>query len=70
MIERYSRKEMANIWSLEEKYKIWLEIEAHACDAMAKIGKIPKSSAINIWKKAKFDIGIKKNMVRPPLKYR
>ena len=56
MIERYSRKEMANIWSLEEKYKIWLEIEAHACDAMAKIGKIPKSSAINIWKKAKFDI--------------
>jgi len=56
MIERYSRKEMVDIWSSEEKYKIWLEIEAHACDAMAEIGKIPKSSAKNIWKKAKFDI--------------
>ena len=56
MIERYSRKEMVDIWSSEEKYKIWLEIEAHACDAMAAIGKIPKSSAKNIWKKAKFDI--------------
>jgi Adenylosuccinate lyase len=53
MIKRYSRKEMVDIWSSEEKYKIWLEIEAHACDAMAAIGKIPKSSAKNIWKKGK-----------------
>ena len=35
MIKRYSRKKMVNIWSPEEKYKIWFEIEAHACDAMA-----------------------------------
>ena len=41
MIKRYSRKEMVDIWSSKERYKIWFEIEAHACDAMAKLGKIP-----------------------------
>ncbi len=56
MIKRYSRKEMVNIWSSEERYKIWFEIEAHACDAMTKLGKVPKKAAENIWKKAKFDI--------------
>ncbi len=47
---------MVNVWSSEEKYKIWFEIEAHACDAMAKLGNIPKRAAKNIWEKGKFDI--------------
>ena len=55
MIKRYSRKEMCEIWTSEQKFQIWLELECHACDAMAKLGVIPKKSAENIWKKAKFD---------------
>jgi adenylosuccinate lyase len=42
MIPRYSRPEMVAIWSPETKYRIWFEIEAHACDAMAELGVIPK----------------------------
>ena len=56
MIERYSREEMVQIWSPEEKFKIWFEIEAHACDAQAKLGVIPKEAAKKIWEKGKFDI--------------
>ena len=56
MIERYSRKEMVKIWSPEEKFKIWFEIEAHACDALAELGVIPKKSAAKIWEKGNFDI--------------
>ena len=56
MIERYSRKEMVKNWSQEEKFKIWFQLEAHACDAQAKLGVIPKKSAEIIWKKGKFDI--------------
>ena len=56
MIERYSRKEMVKIWSQEEKFNIWFELEAHACDAQAKLGAIPKKSAKIIWEKGKFDI--------------
>ena len=41
MIERYSREEMVQIWSPSEKFKIWFEIEAHACDAQAQLGVIP-----------------------------
>ncbi len=55
MIPRYSRPEMVAIWDLENKYKIWFEIEAHACDAMADIGIIPKNAPKSIWKKGKFD---------------
>ena len=51
MIKRYSRKEMCEIWTSEQKFQIWLELECHACDAMAKLGIIPKKSAENIWKK-------------------
>ncbi len=40
----------------EEKFKIWFEIEAHACDALAELGVIPKKSAETIWKKGNFDI--------------
>ena len=59
MIPRYSRPEMVAIWSPETKYRIWFEIEAHACDAMAKLGVIPKESAKIIWEKggaATFDV--------------
>ena len=45
MIERYSRKEMVQIWSPEEKFKIWFEIEAHACDALLRFVLLPKKSA-------------------------
>ena len=50
MIPRYSRPEMVDIWSSSTKFKIWYEIEAHACDAMAKIGIIPAKNAEAVWK--------------------
>ena len=59
MIPRYSRPEMAAIWSPETRYRIWFEIEAHASDAMAELGLIPKEAAFTIWQKgrdAQFDI--------------
>ena len=56
MIERYSRKEMVKIWSQEEKFNIWFQLEAHACDAQAELGVIPKNSAKMIWEKGKFNI--------------
>jgi adenylosuccinate lyase len=59
MIPRYSRPEMAAIWSPETRFRIWFEIEAHAADAMAELGIIPKDAAKTIWAKGKnatFDI--------------
>jgi adenylosuccinate lyase len=59
MIPRYSRPDMVAIWSQETKYRIWFEIEAHACDALAELGVIPKSAAATIWEKggaATFDV--------------
>ena len=59
MIPRYTRSEMAAIWDPQTRYRIWFEIEAHAADAMAKLGIIPKAAAKKIWDKgrnAKFDI--------------
>ena len=50
MISRYSRPEMVAIWSPETKFRIWFEIEAHACDAMADIGVIPRANADAVWK--------------------
>ena len=50
MIPRYSRPEMVQIWSAETKFRIWYEIEAHACDAQAAIGVIPKENAAAVWK--------------------
>ncbi|MBN7776994.1 adenylosuccinate lyase [Nitratireductor aquimarinus] len=52
MIPRYSRPEMAAIWSPETKFRIWFEIEAHAADAMAELGIVPKDAAKTIWDKA------------------
>ena len=51
MIPRYSRPEMVAIWSPETRFRIWFEIEAHACDALAELGVIPKDSAKTIWEK-------------------
>ena len=53
MIPRYTRPEMAAIWSPETRFRIWFEIEAHAADAMAELGIIPKAAAAKIWAKAK-----------------
>ncbi|MFP4274558.1 MAG: adenylosuccinate lyase [Paracoccaceae bacterium] len=50
MIPRYSRPEMVAIWSPETKFRIWFEIEAHACDAQAELGVIPKENAEAVWK--------------------
>ena len=50
MIPRYSRPDMVAIWSPETKFKIWYEIEAHACEAMANIGVIPRENADAVWK--------------------
>ena len=56
MIPRYSRPEMTQIWSDESKFQIWLDIEVHACDAMAKLGVIPEEDAKIIREKSNFDI--------------
>ena len=59
MIPRFSRPDMVAIWSPETRFRIWFEIEAHAADAMANLGIVPKAAAKKIWdkgKKAKFNI--------------
>ena len=56
MIPRYSRPEMTAIWSEESKFQIWFEIEAHACNAQAKLGVIPSDAAATIWQRGAFDI--------------
>lgn len=56
MISRYSRSEMVALWSAQSKFQIWFEIEAHACDAQAELGVIPKSAAEAVWKRGAFDI--------------
>jgi adenylosuccinate lyase len=59
MIPRYTRPEMAAIWDAQTRFRIWFEIEAHAADALAEIGVIPKEAAQAIWAKgkdARFDV--------------
>jgi len=56
MIPRYSRPEMAAIWEPESKFQIWFEIEAHACDAQAALGVIPKEAAKAVWERGGFEI--------------
>ena len=53
MIERYSRKQLTDIWSEENKYQIWLDVEVAAAEAMEKLGQIPKGVASIVRKKAK-----------------
>jgi len=56
MIKRYSREEMERIWTEENKFHTWLEVEILACESLAKLGEIPKKAATNIRKKARFSI--------------
>ena len=58
MIPRYARPEMAAIWAPETKFRIWFEIEAHACDAQAALGVVPKAAAEAVWRAqdAEFDV--------------
>ncbi|MHA1113375.1 MAG: adenylosuccinate lyase [Alphaproteobacteria bacterium] len=56
MIPRYTRPEMAAIWAPENRFRIWFEIEAHACDAQAEIGTIPKSAAKAVWERGAFEV--------------
>ncbi len=59
MIPRYTRPEMASIWEPQTRFRIWFEIEAHAADALAELGVIPKEAAKTIWAKARdatFDV--------------
>ncbi len=56
MIPRYSRPEMVAIWEPENKFRIWFEIEAHACDAQAELGVIPKEAARAVWERGAFEV--------------
>ena len=56
MIPRYTREKMASIWAPENKFRIWFEIEAHACDAQAELGVIPREAAEKVWKYGAFEV--------------
>ncbi|MDD9909854.1 MAG: adenylosuccinate lyase [Ahrensia sp.] len=59
MVPRYARPDMTQIWSAASKFRIWFEIEAHACDALAELGVVPAEAAATIWEKggaAQFDV--------------
>jgi len=56
MIPRYARKPMTDIWEAENRFRIWFEIEAHACDANAKLGRIPEAAAKAVWERGKWEI--------------
>ena len=56
MIPRYSRPEMVSIWEPETRFRIWFEIEAHATDALADLGVVPKEAARAIWEKGAFEV--------------
>ena len=56
MIPRYSRPEMAQIWTPENKYRIWFEIEAHACDAQAELGAIPAAAAQAVRTRGRWEV--------------
>ncbi|MFD0847150.1 adenylosuccinate lyase [Sphingosinicella xenopeptidilytica] len=56
MIPRYSRPEMTTIWEPETRFQIWFEIEAHAMDALAELGVVPKDAAKAVWERGGFDV--------------
>jgi adenylosuccinate lyase len=59
MIPRYARDQMVQVWSPQTKFRIWFEIEAHATDALAELGVVPKEAAARVWergKDAEFDV--------------
>ena len=56
MIPRYARQEMVDIWEPEQKFRIWFEIEAHAMDAQAELGVVPKEAAKAVWERGNFEV--------------
>jgi adenylosuccinate lyase len=56
MIPRYSRPQMTSIWASETRFRIWFEIEAHALDAMAELGVVPKEAARAVWERGAFEV--------------
>ncbi|MBV8687724.1 MAG: adenylosuccinate lyase [Alphaproteobacteria bacterium] len=56
MISRYSRPQMASIWAPETRFRIWFEIEAHALDAMAELGIVPRKAAQAVWERGAFEV--------------
>ena len=56
MVPRYSRPEMTAIWEPETRLRIWFEIEAHATDALAELGVVPKDAAAAIWERGRFEV--------------
>src|SRR5205085_9858775 len=56
MIPRYSRPQMTSIWAPETRFRIWFEIEAHAMDAMAELGVVPKEAAAAVWERGAFEV--------------
>src|SRR5690348_11682393 len=72
MIPRYTRPQMAAIWDPQTRFRIWFEIEAHAADAMAELGIIPKSAAERIWERGKsatFDVARIDAIERPEARF-
>ncbi len=56
MIPRYARPAMTALWEPEARFRIWFEIEAHACDALAELGVIPAEAAQAVWARGNFDV--------------
>ncbi|HEX8578516.1 MAG TPA: adenylosuccinate lyase [Allosphingosinicella sp.] len=56
MIPRYARPQMTAIWAPETRFRIWFEIEAHAMDAMAELGIVPKEAAAAVWERGAFEV--------------
>jgi adenylosuccinate lyase len=56
MISRYARSQMTSIWAAETRFRIWFEIEAHALDAMAELGIVPKEAAAAVWERGAFEV--------------
>jgi adenylosuccinate lyase len=56
MIPRYARPQMTSIWAPETRFRIWFEIEAHAMDAMAELGIVPKEAAAAVWERGAFEV--------------
>ncbi len=56
MISRYTRPEMANIWTDQNKFEAWLKVELYACEAWSELGIIPKEDVQVLWDKASFDV--------------
>ncbi len=66
MIERYTRPEMGKIWTEENRFKAWLEVEILACEAWAELGAIPKEDVKVLRERASFDVNRIKRLKKKP----